>query len=706
MVGKPVMIRAGVAPPSCRRINSVIHVCTLLVLLFMSSASAQESRRILAIYDDVLHKDIFHSEIHQMAEMPLNHLGMIVDYQGLSQLDKISAQPVNSHGILVWLDGTHPQTNIDRLCLFLNAQMHAGKPVVILGGVEIRKSEKKQMQASCLETYNLLGVSYEGEFADDVFFFDIKNIDSSMVEFERKFLLAENGEYVLLKKNRDDVKNYLEMERRDLKDSVSTLVFTSKNGAVARHSTIYFRNREIGKRQWRINPFKFFEEAYRIQGSLRPDATTLNGHRIFYSHIDGDGIFNLSMIDRKSYSGEVILDRVIKKYADYPVTVSLITGYFDDPHYNSNREKNLYTLMFSQKNVEAAAHGYAHPLVWKTGKPALNIPGYKHSDEREIVGSVADVNKLLNRLGINKKTSLFQWTGDCLPSDKQLAMTGANNIISINGGDTRYDRERDSVSFVAPLGIRKGGALQVYTGSPNENIYTELWHDRYYGYRDVVQTFQNTEVPRRLKPVNVYYHFYAAERAESLSAIDTAYAYVVQNHLASILTSEYVRMVHDFFAMEIKPAADGFYIKNRGDLRTLRLDDTLKIPDLARSRGILGYKIINGSLYIHLDEGNEHHLVMAKKQTKQVLLESVNGYAKNMQLTNLGGKIEIGTWAKGNLVLAGFDPGREYKVKMLAGKDVMNRVVTTTVEGKLVVSAIPTNFPSDYTQVNFERVTP
>lgn len=43
------------------------------------------------------------------------------------------------------------------------------------------------------------------------------------------------------------------------------------------------------------------------------------------------------------------------------------------------------------------------------------------------------------------------------------------------------------------MGIDKDGYFQVYSAMQNENIYTDEWKGPFYGYQNVIQTFELTE---------------------------------------------------------------------------------------------------------------------------------------------------------------------------------------------------------------------
>ncbi len=267
--------------------------------------------------------------------------------------------------------------------------------------------------------------------------------------------------------------------------------------------------------------------------------------------------------------------------------------------------------MFSLPNVEVASHGYAHPLVWQTGKVAVPVPGYLYSPQTETAGSIEKINALLNDLGLSKKVNLYQWTGDCRPTVLAMESLDATGIANINGGDTQFDRMHDSYAFVSPLSIVRGGHRQIYTGATNENIYTNSWRGPYYGFEQVIHTFENTGSPIRIKPINVYYHFYSGERLASLNALKKVYDWALSQNVFAIPASMYSRIAADFFKVQIEKIRDDFFrVTHNGALKTIRFDDESRYVDMGASRGVIGFKHEGKTLYVALDESEYHDIIL------------------------------------------------------------------------------------------------
>ena len=77
----------------------------------------------------------------------------------------------------------------------------------------------------------------------------------------------------------------------------------------------------------------FFRLAFGTDDLPKPDTTTLCGRRMYFSHIDGDGWRNLCEINkyrkRRAMSAEVILDEVLMRFPELPVSVAPIAADLD-----------------------------------------------------------------------------------------------------------------------------------------------------------------------------------------------------------------------------------------------------------------------------------------------------------------------------------------------------------------------------------------
>jgi hypothetical protein len=184
-------------------------------------------------------------------------------------------------------------------------------------------------------------------------------------------------------------------------------------------------------------------------------------------------------------------------------------------------------------------------------------------------------------------------------------------VRNINGGDTRFDPEFDSYAWVAPLGRQAGGQRQVYSSESNEDTYTNLWNERYFGFRYLRGTLQHTETPVRIKPFNLYYHMYSGEKQASLDAVLSNLLYARSLELAPVATSQYCAIVDGFHAATITQLGPRRWrIENRDGLDTVRFDhaDGERV-DFAASAGVIGQRYWQGSLYVALDAAEREPII-------------------------------------------------------------------------------------------------
>ncbi|MFQ5728836.1 MAG: hypothetical protein ACE5GN_00555, partial [Waddliaceae bacterium] len=238
----------------------------------------------------------------------------------------------------------------------------------------------------------------------------------------------------------------------------------------------------------------------------------------------------------------------------------------------------------------------------------------------EVQGSVEEINRLAPK---EKPVALYQWSGDCQPFEEAIKMTRDLKLPNINGGDTRFDPEFLSYSWVMPLGRQVGQYQQIYASSSNENTYTNLWRGKYYGFNLLPQTLKNTETPLRIKPLNVYYHMYSGEKLASLNALKQNLEYIRSCKMIPITTSRFTEIVEGFYTTKVIPIKDRMWrFEDRGKLQTIRFDRcTLCSVDFSRSEGVVGEHHFQGSLYVYLDESHPNSIV-ALKESSTVIEEA------------------------------------------------------------------------------------
>ena len=374
--------------------------------------------------------------------------------------------------------------------------------------------------------------------------------------------------------------------------------------------------------------FTFMQRALGRADWPAPDVTTLNGGRLFYSQIDGDGFRSPYESDPKSIAAEKIIDDILRPYP-YLVTASVIIFDIDPSEAGSPRMERVARELFSLDNVEMASHSWNLPFNWRGALNASknfaaeSFQGYPTREllvDREVRQSVGFINERLAPPG--KSVKVFLWSGQANPDAEALRATSDAGVLNLNGGLGRFDSGFDSVSWLVPLVAQVGNRVQYYATNPNDNNYTGLWTGPFEGFKNVIQTFQRTERPRRLTPINVYYHFYSGSKDASLSALHQVFDWIATRETTSVWASDYVRMVQGWLATAVHPLGEGVWrISDYGDMRTVRFDDTDAYVDIVESTNVVGQRRINGSLYVFLGAGGEASIVLARSERASPHLE-------------------------------------------------------------------------------------
>jgi len=582
-----------------------------------TSARALRKREVLLLYDSstLKDRDKVYSNVHLMCSMPLEYLGYVPILKDIHE--KLPYAGTDRYAaVVVWANRTI-QSNPDFFS-WVHERIRSGQKVIFINsfGFEMTRQRAKA-----------LGLTYAKAKTSQKLFAHVLHKTAAatseippMVNAPDYLLKAPQGHVLIEAQN-------------DQNQSFDAAAITPWGGYAAYSSALHDIDTEP---IWSIDPFRFFQKALHKPWMPVPDPTTENGRRLLFIHIDGDGFIEKARFQRDTYASEILLHEILEKYP-LPHSISVIEGEVGDkglyPKLAPKMQK-IARKIFAKPFVEIASHSYSHPFKWqkleegkkhKGGEGAyhLPIPGYRFDLKREIKGSVGFINRKLAPKG--KKCKLFFWTGDCLPREDALRMTENNGLAAINGGDTTATDANPWLGRIAPFGLRRGAFWQIYVGEQNENIYTNDWRGPYWGYRRAIETFKLTESPRRLKPINIYYHFYSASRIASLDALHKVYKWALHQNTMPLYTSEYIAIAHDFYATAISPVSGGFVIRNRGALRTVRIPKTAGYPDINASEGITGFCDRDGVRYIHLDGRGSYRLILRSHKPQRPYLIDTNG---------------------------------------------------------------------------------
>ncbi|HEY0711558.1 MAG TPA: hypothetical protein VGF45_02720, partial [Polyangia bacterium] len=403
------------------------------------------------------------------------------------------------------------------------------------------------------------------------------------------------------------------LELRDVAGRAITPVVTGAWGGIALDPYVVDRGLE-GRVRWIVDPFSFLSRALDLEPMPIADPTTENGRRLLFIQIDGDAFASMAEMPGKYFSGQIIKREFLDRYP-FPTTVSIVEGETSASGLYPQLSEKLEPIareIFKLSNVEPASHGFAHPFDWVlaakgvSGRIAgskdavfLPIPNYTYSAAREISGSIRYINERL--APPDKPARVFLWTGAALPGPDALKEVANQRFFNMNGGNNELPHDAPALSMVPSYGRMNDGLLQVYAQAHNENVYTNEWTGPFYGFRRVIDMFRFTETPRRLKPIDIYYHFYSGTKLAGVNALHDIYAYAGEQETQPIYVSEMVSKVEDFQRIALARRLDGGWeMRGFGNLRTVRLDKRLGWPNIADSSGVIGVQDLPQGRYVSL----------------------------------------------------------------------------------------------------------
>ncbi len=645
----------------------LIKYLFLLVILTIipKGLFAQEiNRHILALIDSTEIKDPVDNYLASWAEMPLNHLGFTLDFVDVSKRLPTDEEMKKYPAMISWFKDNQLK-DAQKFANWITRQLNNGKKLLIINefGFEVDEKDNllpEELLNKFLEAFHI-SYDYNQNTNSPLLIEIIKNVPE-VTEFERQ-LKGDLRNFQAIRPLDSNATIYLQLKRRDT-GAIGDAIFKHSRGGFILSGYSSYDNPHDFQRRWKINPFIFFKEVF-DSNFPKPDVSTMNGMRLFISHIDGDGLRNLSYVDNKSSCGEMAYDRIFTRY-NLPITSSVLIG--DILKTGGRREKKLIETvqkMFELPNIEPASHGWAHPFIWKEDgrKVALNLFGYEFSPQNEIGNSIDYINE--NLTPKDKPAKLFLWTGDCEPDYDALKYIFDHNLLNMNGGDTRLDNKYPSYAYVAPLFRHVGDLVQTYAPIANEVTYTDGWKGPFYGFRYVIETLKRTDSPMRLKPIDIYYHIFIAEYDVSIATVYEAYNWSLDQEIYSAFATDYVRAASGFITTKIKKISPlSWEILDSGDLRTIRFDDFEGYADTTRSTGVLGSNIFQGSTYVHLNNGERSVIHLSSSPPPIPYVVKANGEIQDWK--GGSGHVDFKTRVMGRIqfTIGSLNPGQKYNIKI------------------------------------------
>ena len=390
-------------------------------------------------------------------------------------------------------------------------------------------------------------------------------------------------------------------------------VVLTEFGAVALDPWVIRNDASASHNAWRINPFELFATALDMQQFAVPEPRVLNGRRVFFCHVDGDGMMSRAPHAAGAPCGQVLRTEILDKFA-LPFTVSVVAGEVTDDLTDRSDTLALRTAraMLAPPNVEPASHGVAHPFYWHLARDEVaddvdyvalpSIRGFAYSPAAEVTEGLRFVNERL--LAEGKHCRLFLWTGTALPRGGALDALVPHGALNLNGGVFRWDRQFPSYSHVSAMARVTPNGVHVLAGGPNERMFDGYFQGQPSVFRHAAESIRRTGGERILKPANVYIHTYSVEHWAGLEAVRALLReFGEESETAPVFASHYAAAVTSAMTTaSVARTVDGWRVTGFGACRTVRIDDDARDVDLTRSVGVLGSHRRGRSLYVHLSQ--------------------------------------------------------------------------------------------------------
>ncbi len=560
-----------------------------------------QPRRIAVLYDQ-REGLLAYNAAHTLLGGLLEYLGYRVDYFAADQ--GLPAQPLSGlyAGVVLWMTTGAPANSTD-VEAWLMSRINEGVPLAFMAGMPVQGNQL--LSRLGLKPYELVPKKP----------LQLTLFEDQLWGFEGQVKLRTRGLSLFTATSAGRISPLLQLT--DAAGSELLQAGLADWGGFVLNPYVLEQG-GASQLRWLIDPFMFLQQALRLQPQPVAEFSTENGRRIATVHLDGDGFLSRVEVPGSPYAGQYVLDTFIRGYPGLLHSVSVIEGEVGPkgqfPHLARELEP-IAREIFAQDTVEVASHSYSHPFFWRpevaSQREGFNaeygyhmpIHGYKLDFKREIIGSRDYINSRLTTA--QKPVKVMFWSGDALPNEETLRLTYDAGLGNINGAVTKLTNAYPSLTGLYPMIRPVNGVLQFYAPIMNENVYTNLWTGPYYGFRELQETFELTNQPRRMRPLSLYYHFYAGTELASIRVMHDLYRYIEQQQPLPLWISQYLTRLEGFYRVSLAQTLSGGYrVRNLRGLRTLRVPSTLGWPDLRRSTNVAGAFEDATGRYIHLSGDN------------------------------------------------------------------------------------------------------
>lgn len=560
-------------------------------------------RHVIALYDSSHEQDVRRISAHVLAELPLNYLGLNVQYWDLRQGWPDAAHIRASRGVLAWIE-TWRLDQPSEFFSWASSVVDAGKRVVLIGSPwEVRDHQGKPAELAIIDGFmRRLGVGVKSPVHDVTYRTSVVMQNRSMMGFERAIgpPFPPYGDYEPI---REPVTSHLVLSPGGHKPRSSHVVITGPGGGFVERG--YAVHQVIGSpvRLWLLNPFKFFATALGVADEPRPDPTTLAGRRVFFAQVGSSGADLRSDVFgyRRAHvsAAQVVLDKVVRNYSQLPLSVSVAA-----PNLTST-EVGTFAIRQDQWLINAIS-GMGNVVL--TGDLVNRTESIPTLALMSGINIDPGLDKLITHHEANPDQRVAAWNLQqaWLPTGYQHPVGLAPLVVSLS---PNYLTMRFSYTELTPFTMPANGAANmVYGGIAVTNpqqFLTEL------------SALDRSEQPRRVRPYGLYFELGSGRDEGHLHRVRNALDQANKESLIPITVPDYAALVQGFTRCEItRSGLNRWRVQSCAPLATVRFDQASGLSvDFDKSTGVIGQRHMHGSLYVALDNALEDALIVLRPQT-------------------------------------------------------------------------------------------
>lgn len=255
-------------------------------------------------------------------------------------------------------------------------------------------------------------------------------------------------------------------------------------------------------------------------------------------------------------------------------------------------------------------------------------------------------------------------TADDREGAKSLLQLSAAYADGLPGGETDARGNFGSLTHVQAMASQEANGVRIPAPIAWDATYVPGGAES-YPYERVIETFEFTDLPRRLKPIALHYHAYTAASPAGVDTLKKIYAYLAQRDVLPIRVSEYTARVNAFREQIIARDLDGAFIVTGGrELRTLRVPTELGLPDLAASSGVAAVRTLAQGRYVSFAGEGPRKLVLGAKNLERPHVVRANGQLQSFEVDNGRIKFELSAAEGLKLDLAGLPASARCELRL------------------------------------------